>query len=119
MSVADFIDCAADLVCLCIKVCCRHLDQLCNRSHLVFFKHTCCHSRRSDPDAACHKRTCRVIWHRVFINCDINLVQTALQFFSGNVHILEIDQHQMVVRSAADQVKAFFLQCFSQCFCVL
>src|SRR5699024_11244343 len=106
MSAADFIDCAADLVCLCIKVCCRHLDQLCNRSHLVFFKPTCCHSRRSDPDAACHKRTCRVIWHRVFIDCDINLVQTALQFFSGN----RSEEHTSELQSRFDLVCRLLLE---------
>ena len=47
----------------------------------------------------------------VFITAD-------LKFFTGNIHGPQVSQHQMVVRTAGDQVKALFQQRFCHGLCV-
>ena len=48
-------------------------------------------------------------WH--LVGGDVYFVQTALQLLAGHAGLSQVDEHQVVVRAAADQIKALLLEC--------
>lgn len=51
-------------------------------------------------------------WHSCW-RC-VYLVQTALQLLAGHAGLSQVDEHQVVVRAAADQIEALLLQCLRE-----
>lgn len=68
-------------------------------------------SGRADAHARGDERTFRVVRDGILVGSDVHLVQTALQLLAGHAGLSQVDEHQVVVRAAADQIKALLLEC--------
>ncbi len=61
--------------------------------------------RGADPDAAGDEGAFRVEGDGVFVDGDPDLVQQPLRLLAGQTQVADIDQNQMVVRAAGNQVE--------------
>ena len=66
--------------------------------------------RGADSDAGGNERTSGIVGDRVLIEGDINLVAAVLKLLTGNIHAAQIHQHQMVVCTAGQDLKALLLK---------
>ena len=66
------------------------------------------------PDAAGDKGLLRVVGNGVFVDGDLNLVQSPLKLLAGDVEIPHVYKAEVVVRAAGDETEPFFYQFLRQ-----
>src|SRR5690606_1222839 len=76
-------------------------------------------SRRAEADAGCNKRLFRVKRNTVLVAGDIGAAESGLCTLAGCVLRTQINQHQMVISAARDDVEAIGLQFFGQRACII
>nr|GFD32019.1 hypothetical protein [Tanacetum cinerariifolium] len=64
------------------------------------------YGRRANSDAAGHKRRLVVERHHVFVNRDVGLHQGVLGQLAGQALRAQVNQHQVIVGAARDDVVA-------------
>ena len=108
---ADIAYISADIVCLVVEIGCGLPDKLGNAEHLRRTEAAGGDSGRADAHARGDERTFRVVRDGILVGSDVYLVQTALQLLAGHAGLSQVDEHQVVVRAAADQIEALLLEC--------
>ena len=81
---------------------------------MVFFHAACGDGRRADAQTARVGRRRRVIRNTVVVGHDAGPVQRLGELLAGDVLVSQIDQNQVVVRSAGHELEAIFQQFFGQ-----
>ena len=104
---ADIAYISADIVCLVVEIGCGLPDKLGNAEHLRRTEAAGGDSGRADAHARGDERTFRVVRDGILVGSDVHLVQTALQLLAGHAGLSQVDEHQVVVRAAADQLETW------------
>ena len=81
-----------------------------NLDHVLLLEAAGGDSRCADAQAAGDKGALRVVRDGVLVGGDVDSVQTLLQILAGDVHVLQVDQDQVVVGAAGYQAEAFIGQ---------
>src|SRR5579885_1723882 len=72
--------------------------------------------RRAKADTRRYGRLLRIIGNAVFVAGDMGAAERELRHLPGQIFAPQIDQHQMRVGAAGDDIQPAVLQGFSQCF---
>src|SRR5918997_6665810 len=83
-------------------------------AHLVLAHAAGRHRRRAEPDPAGYGGRFGIVGHHVLVAGDADRLERILQFLAGDTGLYEVDQDQVVVRPAGDEVQAAFQQAFGQ-----
>lgn len=100
MSVANFINTVADVILAVFKVIYRKSNVLCNLVHILSVKASCCNGRSTETQAACDKRTARLVGNGVLVSRDINLVKSVFKLLTRDLAATKVNKAKMVVASA-------------------
>ena len=86
----------------------RFSNQVGDLQHFFFFHAARCDGRCADADATGLEDWICIKWDAVFVYCDAGPVENFLCFFAVNFLWAKIDEHQMIVGTAArDSVTMF------------
>ena len=111
--------CAVRLDCCILRIFDDRRDDICDFLEVVFLESSACHGRSSKSQTACYERAFRIVRDGVLVRGDVDLIQTALQLLAGNAGAAQVDQHEVVVRAAGNQIEALILEGCRQCLCVV
>ena len=113
---AQFANAFTNLLCLVFKVGGSQVHCLCDGVHICRLQTAGGDCRCADTDTAGDERLLRVVGDGVLVDGDEHLVQTALKFLTGEVaEGAQVNQHQVVVRTAGNQTESTLHQSVSQC----
>src|SRR5919112_3390019 len=87
--------------------------------HLVLAHAAGRHRRGAEPDAAGDGRWLGVVGDHVLVAGDAYGLERIFEFLAGNVGVFQVDQDEVVVRSARDEVQAACEQPVGQSFAVI
>ena len=99
-------DTGTDFIRFVFKVGSSQLDEVSDLDHILFLEASGGDSRSADTQTAGDEWALWVVRDCVLVGGDINLVQTFLQLFAGDVHVLQVDEDQMVIGAAGYQAEA-------------
>lgn len=106
---AQLGDFGTDIICLVLEIGCCQPDALCDRRHILFLQTTGCDCRGTDADTGGNERASRLIRERYLVQSDVTSSQRFSEFLSGNFHSAQVKQHQMVVCTTGQNLKALLL----------
>ena len=115
---ADLGDFAADVIFLVVEVLDGQIDALCDLQHILFHQAASRHGRGADADAGGDERAAGLAGHGVLVDRDVDFIQTVLQHLAGDLQPDQIQQHQMVVGAAGDDLLAALHQGVCQSLCI-
>src|ERR687895_300689 len=97
----------------------RARDDVGDLAHLVRAHAARRHGGCAEPDAARHRRLLRVVRDHVLVAGDAYRLERLLQLGARGVRLYQVDQDQVVVRPAGDEVEAAFQEAIRQSAAVL
>src|SRR5918998_397297 len=97
----------------------RARDDVGDLAHLVRAHAARRHGRGAEPDAARHRRLLRVVRDHVLVAGDAHRLERLLELGARGVRLYQVDQDQVVVRPAGDEVEAAFQEAIRQSAAVL
>ena len=116
---ADSVYTCTDLISLSLEISSAEVDVLSDLLHLLNAQASCSNSRSTDTDTAGHEGLLRIVVDSVLVNSDVDLVQSVLQLLAGDVEGTQVDQHQVVISTAGNEVKTSLEKAVSQSLSIL
>ena len=80
--------------------------------HILFFKTAGGDGGSADTDTAGDEGTLGIVGDGVFVGGDVHFVQFMLHLLAGDVEVSKVDEHQMIVGAAGNQIKSAGNQSF-------
>ena len=98
---------STDIVSAAFEVLCAKSDEVTDERHVVFLEASGGSGGRTYADTAGNEGTLGIVGNGVLVDGDINFVKALFEFLAGDVHGTEVNEEEVVVRTAGNEVEAF------------